>query len=45
MKTMIDMANGVVTGLVLNVVLEDPPKLDTCPSRALAKARRLLLGL
>jgi hypothetical protein len=41
MKTIVDMANGVVTGMVLKDVPEDPPKLDSCPSCALAKAQRL----
>ena len=41
MTTIIDMANGAVTGLVLKNVPEDTPKLDSCPSRALTKARRL----
>jgi len=41
MKTIIDMANGAVTGLVLNGVPEDPPKLDSCPSCAPTKAQRL----
>jgi hypothetical protein len=35
--------NGVesLTGMVLKDVPEDPPKLDSCPSCALAKAQRL----
>jgi len=41
MKMIIDMANGAMSGLVLKDVPEDPPKLDTCPSCALAKVRRL----
>jgi hypothetical protein len=40
-KRVIDMANGAVTGLTLKDVPNDPPKLDTCPSCALAKAQRL----
>ncbi len=40
-KTIVDMANGAVTGMVLKDVPEDPPKLDSCPSCALAKAQRL----
>ena len=41
MKTIIDMANGAVTGMVLKDIPEDPPKLDSRPSCALAKAQRL----
>ena len=41
MKTIIDMANGTVTGMVLKDVPADPPKLDSCPSCALAKAQCL----
>ena len=38
MKTIVDMANGAVTGMVLKDVPEDVPKLDSCPSCALTKA-------
>jgi len=41
MKTIVDMANGAVTGMILKDVPGDPPKLDSCPSCALAKAQRL----
>ena len=41
MKTIVDMANRAVTSMVLNDVPGDPPKLDRCPSCALAKAQRL----
>ena len=36
-----DMANGVVTGMVLKDIPEDPPRLDSCPSFAPAKAQCL----
>ena len=41
MKTIVDMANGAVTGMVLKDVPKDVPKLDSCPSCALTKAQRL----
>ena len=41
MKTIVDMANGAVTGMTLKDMPEDLPKLDSCPSCALAKAQRL----
>ena len=41
MKTIVDMANGVVTGIVLKDVPENPPKIGSCPSCVLAKAQRL----
>ena len=41
MKTIVDMANGAVTGMVLKGAPGDPLKLDSCPSCALAKAQRL----
>lgn len=41
MKTIVDMANGAVTGMVLKDVPGDIPKLDSCPSCALTKAQRL----
>jgi len=40
MTTIIDMANGAVTGLVKDVP-EDPSKLNSCPSCAFTEARRL----
>jgi hypothetical protein len=40
MKTITDMANGAVTGMALKGVPDDLPKLDSCPSCALAKAQR-----
>ena len=41
MKKIIDMTNGAVVGLVLKDSPEEPPKMDSCPSCALAKAQRL----
>ena len=41
MKTIVDMTNGAVTGLVLKDVPEDPPSLDGFPSCALTNAQRL----
>ena len=41
MKTIVDMANGAVTGMVLKDVPGNPPKMDSCLSCALAKAQRL----
>src|SRR5258706_5719515 len=41
MKTIVDMANGAVTGMVLKDVPGDIPKLDSCPSCALTKAQHL----
>ena len=41
MKTIINMANSTVTGMVLKDVPADPPKLDSCPSCALAKVQHL----
>ena len=41
MKTIVDMENGAVTGMVLKDVPEHPPKLDSCPSCALGKAQCL----
>jgi len=38
MKTIINMANGAMTGLVLKNVPKDPPKFGSCPACALAKA-------
>ena len=32
MKTIVDMANGALTGVVLKDIPEDPPKLDSRPS-------------
>ena len=42
MKTIINMANGTVTGMVLKDIPEDLPKLDSCPSCALANMQHLL---
>ena len=39
MKTIVDMAKGAVTGMVLKDVPEDIPKMDSCPSCALTKSR------
>ena len=39
MKTSADMANGAVTGRVLKDIPEDPLRLDSCLSCALAKAQ------
>ena len=41
MKTIVDMANEVVTGIVLKDVPENPPKIGSCPSCVLTKAQRL----
>ena len=41
MKTIINMANGAVMGMVLEDVPKDIPKLDSCPSCTLAKAQCL----
>ena len=41
MKTIINMANGAVTGMVSKDIPADLPKLDSCLSCALAKAQRL----
>jgi hypothetical protein len=41
MKTIVDMANGAVTGIVLKGTSGDIPKLDSCPSCALTKSRHL----
>ena len=41
MKTIVDMANGAVTGMVLKDVPADLPKLDSCLSCTLAKAQCL----
>ena len=40
MKTIVNMANSTVTGMVLKDVPRDIPKLDSCPSCALMKAQR-----
>ena len=39
MKTIVDMAEGAVTGMVLKDAPEDIPPLDTCPFCALTKAK------
>lgn len=40
MDTIVDMANGAVTGMALKDVPGDTLKLDSCPSCALAKVQR-----
>ena len=40
MKTIVDMAKGAVTGMVLEDVPRDIPSIDTCPSCTLTKSRR-----
>ena len=41
MKTIVDRANGAVTRVVLKDIPEDRPRLDSCPSCALAEAQCL----
>ena len=41
MKTIVDIANGAVTGIVLEDVPGDPTKMGSYPSCALTKAQRL----
>ena len=41
MKTIVDMANGTVTWVVLKDIPGDPPKMDSHPPCALAKAQHL----
>ena len=41
MKTIISMAKGAATGVILKDLLSDIPKLDSCPSCTLMKAKRL----
>jgi len=41
MKTIVDMANGAVTGMVLKDIPDNLPRLDTCHSCALTKSQRL----
>ena len=41
MKTIVNMANSAVTGMVLKDIPADLPKLDSCLSCALAKAQCL----
>jgi len=41
MKTIVDMANGAVTGTVLKDIPDDLPRLDTCRSCALTNSQRL----
>jgi hypothetical protein len=39
MKTIVDMAKGAATGVILKDLLDDILKLDSCPSCALTKVR------
>jgi len=39
LKTIVDMAKGAVTGMVLKDVPKDIPSMDICPSCALTKSR------
>ena len=44
MKTIVDMAKGAVTGIRLKDLPKEVPRLNSCPSCALAKAKRTPFG-